>query len=87
MTGGAKDIVRRKPECPIRPFAREGDALVHESRPHALSPNRWLDEQQPQVGDILGDFDTEHRADVYAVALGNPASLAVAIMVLDELRH
>jgi len=64
---------------------READAFVDQTSADAETARCGLDQQQAQLGDLVGLPDQEHRADDRAIALDDPAALALGIEVGDEL--
>src|SRR5918911_3140797 len=81
-TRGLIDVPRRDkdalgPQCDlwILRLPREADAFGDEPRADAEPAGRRLDQQQPQLGGLLPALDEKHRANGFAIALGNPAAL------------
>src|SRR5207247_1247144 len=81
-----EDVVRPKGELAIPCCARETDAFGDESRANAEAARLRLDEQEAKFRDGLGLPDAEHAARALVIDLGDPAALALAIEVGDELR-
>ena len=84
----ARSLLRPQPHAAVADLAREADALVDQPRADAEPARLRLDQQQPQLGDASSTaLDQEHAADVLAVALGDPAALALRIEAPHEARH
>src|SRR2546428_8352256 len=81
-----EDVVRPKGQLAISRYPSETDALVDESRANAEAARLRLDEQEAKFRDGLGLPDAEHAARALVIDLGDPASLALAVEVGDELR-
>src|SRR5215468_1938716 len=58
--------------------------LVDQPRADANPARLALHQQQPQPCHLVAVLDDEHRADVFAVALGDPAALALGIEIAHE---
>ena len=86
MARSAQHAVR--PECDlcISNGARKAHAFVDELRAQTQSASLRIDQKQPDACDagliILHQQDT---ADVFAVQLGDPSSLALCVEVVDEI--
>ncbi len=62
----------------------EADAFVYEPAADAQSTRRRLDIEKTESRDSLRILHTKDRADYFAVALGDPAPLALRIEALKE---
>jgi hypothetical protein len=71
--------LRPQRDLRVAGLPREPDAFVDEPSADAEPARLRLDQQQPQLGDVLRFLDEEDRADDGAVALGEPAMLACRI--------
>src|SRR5215467_2719714 len=77
--------VRPQRHLAIARVPREPNALVHQTAADAETARARIDDQQPQPGDRLRFGDHEHRADVGAVFLRDPAPLPRRIEALQEV--
>ena len=69
-------VVRPQGHQPVAGPRREGDALAHQTAANAEATGPRLDQQEPELGDLVGRLGQEHAAGDLAVALGDPAALA-----------
>ena len=63
---------------------READALVHQTAADAQSARLGLDQEQAQLADRLCRLDQKDASHTLAIALGDPAPLALGVEVIDE---
>src|SRR3954447_9903988 len=85
VTCGIEAPVRPQHDLAIADGARERDAFVDQAPPDPEASRRRLDEQKPQLCDARRSADQKNRADVLPIALGDPATLALAIETLQKL--
>src|SRR6185436_18571275 len=71
-------------QLPVALRAREGDAFLDQPPPEAGAARRRLDQQEAEPRRALV-VDDEDAADALAVALGDPAALALRVEVLEEV--
>ena len=79
-----QDALRPQRHPAIAGRAGEADAFLGQPRADAEPARLGVDDQQPQLGDLVGRAHHEHRADRLAVDLGDPAVLAGGIEILQE---
>src|SRR5439155_19126116 len=62
----------------------EADALIDEPLADAQPARRWFHEQEPQLRDSRGLANQKDGPDDLAIFFGDPAALALRIIVLEE---
>src|SRR6516165_10096427 len=76
------------PQCElvIARSARKPDTFFDEPASNAEPASLWLNKKQSQLGGFFAVPDEEHRADDFAITLGDPAALPPSIEILDKTR-
>ena len=73
---GDQDALGPQRDPAIAAGFRERDAFGDQPMAQSLSASGRVDQQQPQLGDIVGVPDQKDRADLRSLDLGNPAALS-----------
>src|SRR5262249_19784704 len=77
--------VRPERHLPVARLPSRAHAFGDEAAADAEPARGWIDDQQPQLGDLRGLPDEENRSHRLAVLLRNPAAFAVRVEASDEL--
>src|SRR5262245_13271829 len=83
---GLQAAVRPQHDLPVALLAREALAFVDEALADPEPAGGGLDVEHPELRDGRRLLDQEYRPDDPAVALRDPAPLALRVEVVDELR-
>src|SRR5437660_682879 len=76
--------LRPQPHLAVTGGTREADALVHQTAADAQPARLRLDQEQAQLADRLCRLDQKDASHTLAMALGDPAPLALGVEVIDE---
>jgi len=84
LAGAQQHVVG--PECDrlVAHLPPKGDAFVHQPCAETLPARRRLDQQQPQLGHRGRLLDKKDAPDTPGALLGDPASLVLGGIVLNE---
>src|SRR3954463_148875 len=63
----------------------EAQALLDQPPAEPAPARLRIENEQAQLGDLVGLAHRKHRADALAVKFGDPAALALCVEILDEL--
>src|SRR5262245_62941775 len=84
--GGGEHALGPQRDLAVARLARKAQRLLHQSGADAEPARLGLDQEKAQPRDLLCVPHQQNRSDILALALGDPAALALAIMVADEGR-
>src|SRR5262245_53181602 len=87
MPGGVKQAVRPKRDLLVSRLPGEPQAFIDQALADAQPPRARLDQQQAQLRHRIRFFDEEYAAGDLASAFGDPAPLALGVVVTDEFRR
>src|ERR1700730_4431058 len=84
---GQQFALRPKRNLPISRLPRKLGTFVYQSRSDSHPSRGRLHQQQTQPGNFVRLRNQEHRADYFAIFLGDPATLALRVISLYEFGH
>src|SRR5262249_52016285 len=84
---GDQDVVGPQAHALVARLLGEAQALLHQAPADPETARSGLDQQQTQLRHLVALAYHEHRAQDLALALGDPAALALRIEALQELGH
>src|SRR5450631_1546622 len=91
LAGGDQDALGPQRDFAIAAGLRESDAFGDQPFAQSTAATGRIDQQQPQLGDIVGVLDEKYRADRGAIEVGDPAAFPRRIERGEEfgrdLRH
>src|SRR5439155_5686553 len=85
VPGRVEHVVGPEHDLAIAYLPGEADAFADQARPDPETTRGRLDQEQAQLGHAARPLDEEDRADDFALALRDPAALALGVVALDEL--
>src|SRR5690349_20902038 len=84
-TGGVEEVVGPERNLPVSLAAGEGDALVDELPAETETAGGPVDIEQAELCNAIATIGDQHRAQIDAAALGDPAIFHLGIETGEEL--
>src|SRR5262249_59204494 len=84
--GGGEHAVGPERDLAVARLARKAQSLLDQSGADAEPAGLGLDQEEAQPRDLIRVPHQQDRSDVLALSFGDPAALALGIMVADEGR-